>query len=199
VNRWNLYSQNGEDGVLAEIFASVGTRNRWCCELGAWDGKLFSNTRHLIENGWAAVLFECERDRFRELLANTSAGMTVYAENALVESLDESLAEYPIPQDFDLLSIDVDGKDYRLWHDLGDYEPRVVVIEVNSSKPVSSTDQFDDERGTAIRPMVELGQHKGYTLVAHTGNAIFVRNDLATDEQREADWRMLFDTSWVTE
>lgn len=33
-----VFSQNGEDGVLAEIFAQIGVTNRYCVEFGVQDG-----------------------------------------------------------------------------------------------------------------------------------------------------------------
>lgn len=45
----NIYSQNGEDGVIAAIFESIGAETEWCCEFGAWDRLHFSNTRRVVE------------------------------------------------------------------------------------------------------------------------------------------------------
>ena len=33
----DLYSQNGEDGIIAAIFDMIGTTTKTCCEFGAWD------------------------------------------------------------------------------------------------------------------------------------------------------------------
>src|SRR6185437_11729185 len=43
-------SQDGEDGVLAEIFARLKIERGWCVEFGAWDGKFHSNTWDLVHN-----------------------------------------------------------------------------------------------------------------------------------------------------
>lgn len=37
----NIYSQNGEDGIISEILKRLNLReneNNWCVEFGAWDG-----------------------------------------------------------------------------------------------------------------------------------------------------------------
>ena len=43
-----VYSQNGEDGIIAEIFARIGTRDRTFVEIGVENG-LQNNTRFLLE------------------------------------------------------------------------------------------------------------------------------------------------------
>lgn len=50
----NVYSQNGEDGIINEILNRldmVDANNFWCVEFGAWDGRHFSNTFALVETG----------------------------------------------------------------------------------------------------------------------------------------------------
>lgn len=36
----NVYSQNGEDGIIEKIFEVIGTISRICIEFGAWDAAL---------------------------------------------------------------------------------------------------------------------------------------------------------------
>jgi len=51
----NIHSQNGEDGIIAEILNNLKLstkKNLWCVEFGAWDGIYLSNTFALVENGW---------------------------------------------------------------------------------------------------------------------------------------------------
>ena len=93
--------------------------------------------------------------------------------------LDNLLAKTPIPRQFDLLSIDIDGNDYHVWHAVERYEPRVVIIEIN---PTASNDllfvQDADaglNHGCSLRAAIELAKSKGYELAATTRtNAIFI-------------------------
>ena len=84
-------------------------------------------------------------------------------------------------EDLDLLSIDVDGMDYRLWAGLKKYRPRVVIIEANASmEPDVLFIQTDPGKrmGSSALAMVELAKSKGYELVAHlVSNCIFVRSE----------------------
>jgi hypothetical protein len=185
----NATSQEGEDGILEKIFQTIPTANRWCVEFGAWDGKLTSNTYTLLsQRDWSGVLIEAHPKRFQDLLATYNGNQKVHCLNRFVtfageDSLDSLFARTPLPKDFDLLSIDIDGNDFHIWDSLKNYQPRVVVIEFNLSIP--SHIEFVQPRdmrvqqGTAPLSLAKLGKQKGYELVCLTGsNAIFVRTEL---------------------
>ena len=54
----NIYSENGEDGILEAIFRKIGTSNRFGVEFGVEDGSE-CNTRYLRERqGWAVANLE---------------------------------------------------------------------------------------------------------------------------------------------
>jgi hypothetical protein len=38
-----------------------------------------------------------------------------------------------VPENLDLLSVDIDGNDYWIWKAISNYKPRVVVVEYNST------------------------------------------------------------------
>lgn len=184
-HRNNVYSQSGEDGILAEIFTRIGPKSKWCVEFGAWDGVHLSNTCHLIrDHGWSAVLIEADSDRCERIKTNLPQD-DVHAICAMlgfeqgVDTLDDHLASTPIPKEFDLVSIDVDGMDWHLWESMVDYRPRVVLIEFNHLVPNDVV--FVQDRngslneGHSLLALIELGKSKGYELVgvAHR-NAFFV-------------------------
>lgn len=185
--RRNVNSQAGEDGVLAEILRRLEVGKGWFCEFGAWDGKYLSNTYLLLENGWSGVMIEGDRQRYAELekLAQRMDGRLhpicrYVSPEPGPDSLDSLLGATPIPTDFEVLSIDVDGLDYYIWEAFQRYHPKVVIIEVNSNYPPGVEHL---ERGAnahaSFTSMVKLGDRKGYVPVIHTGNVIFVRKDLA--------------------
>jgi hypothetical protein len=96
------------------------------------------------------------------------------------DSLDELLARTPIPRDFEILSVDVDGLDYQIWSTVDEYHPAIVVIEVNSDYPPGIEHiHTAGAPSSSISSMIGLGRQKGYVPVAHTGNLILVRQDLA--------------------
>ncbi|KPL22264.1 MAG: hypothetical protein AMJ75_08385 [Phycisphaerae bacterium SM1_79] len=190
-NRWlndyarDVTSQHGEDGIIEKALEVIGQTNQWCVEFGAWDGKTLSNTYNLIVNkGYSAVLMESKKKRFNELLSNFQKNQAVIAINDFVgfegrNSLDRILQITPIPVDFDLLSIDVDGCDYHIWEATKHYRPKIVIIEFNQSIPASV--EFVQPRdahiaqGSSLLSISKLGKTKGYELVCVAGaNGIFV-------------------------
>ncbi len=184
----DVYSQNGEDGILERIFELLGVTDGSCVEFGAWDGIHLSNTRYLIEQGWRGVLIEADPARFPELEANTRQFPGVVCQNRFVGfdppgDLDTILAGTDLPEDFDLLSIDVDGNDFHIWKSVARYRPKVVVVEINPTIPnhiefVQARDMAV-QQGNSARSLVQLGREKGYELVATTQcNVLFVRDDL---------------------
>ena len=52
-------------------------------------------------------------------------------------SLDDLLKQTDIPNDFDILSIDIDTYDYQVWKSLKVYKSKIVIIEINSSVKVN--------------------------------------------------------------
>lgn len=76
-----------------------------------------------------------------------------------------------------VLSIDIDGNDHDVWEAYTG-KPDIVIIEINSSYPATSEGPVSDpEKGTAYRPMIQLAMFKGYFLLCHTGNLIFIHGD----------------------
>jgi hypothetical protein len=184
----NVNSQNGEDGIIAKILEVIGNPQGWCVEFGAWDGRYLSNTYNLIAGkGFSAVMIEGSARRFADLKASFKDNPKVLPLHAFVgftevDGLDSILARTPIPEDFDVLSIDIDGNDYHVWNAVTRYRPRVVVIEYNPTIPTAvdfvQRADMSINHGASIAALNRLGREKGYELVAITAhNCLFVRRD----------------------
>ncbi len=205
----NIVSQNGEDGIIAEIFRRITPASRTCVEFGAWDGKHLSNTWALWHDaGWSALLIEGDSRRFSELLLATKDFPAVSALHAYVRvdgesSLDRLLAgslfaDRPI----DLLSIDIDGDDYHVWAALDHFKPRVVVIEYNPTIPpeVDVVQRVGEYFGASAGSLLRLAHQKGYRLAACTAtNCIFVADeDFPSLGLTEVDLHPSFDRSQLS-
>ena len=187
----NIYSQNGEDGIIEEILDKLKCADidKWCVEFGAWDGILLSNSYNLIKNKqYSAVLIEGDKAKFKDLNKNIPQKEVVkickFIKFEGKDTLDEILKTTPIPMGFDLLSIDIDGCDYHIFDSLEYYRPKIICIEFNPSVPneveyVQPRD-FNVKRGASAKSIINLANKKGYDLVDITlCNIFLVRNDLS--------------------
>ena len=199
----NVYSQYGEDGIVAEALRRLRKYvelDSWCVEFGAWDGEHLSNTCRLIrDEGFSAVLIEGDSRKAR-LLAHNFPEENVHTLHRFVHfegshSLDSILSGTPIPSDFDFLSIDVDGCDYWILEGLERYLPKVICIEINPTIPNSvdfvQPKNFDVKHGSSAKAIVRLAKSKGYSPVAATNcNLILVRTEFLAyviEEEQELE------------
>ncbi|MEL7117232.1 MAG: hypothetical protein AAGP08_16885 [Pseudomonadota bacterium] len=192
-HRKNVHSQTGEDGILLQIFKrmAIPKAPRWCVEFGAWDGLRGSNTANLILNyGWNGVLIEGNEAKYNAMVKNYKGIDRAYLFNEIIDvtpgagtnTIEAVLARTPIPEDLDMISIDIDSNDYYVWEGMKTYRPKVVVIEMNPNIPNDVVFVQDPDvtlnQGCSLRALVELGKEKGYELVAATEfNGIFVRDE----------------------
>ena len=184
----DVHSQNGEDGIVEELLKRLNIENGWVCEFGAWDGKYLSNTFNLVENkNFKAVFIEGDKEKYKDLLKTVKEFPQIVPIQAMVDhndssnSLDNLLKQTNIPNDFELLSIDIDSYDYQIWKSFKEYKPKIVIIEINSSVKLSNSDWIhtpNKYNATGFKPMYDLGFEKGYKFLLHTGNMVFIRSDL---------------------
>lgn len=186
----NKHSQNGEDGIIAEILLRMRISSGSFCEFGAWDGVHLSNTYSLAEAGWSGVYIEGDAEKYKDLVTTCSKlpGEKVLPVLAFVspdvpgQRVDDILGTTSMPKDFDILSIDIDSCDYQIWASIKEYMPKIVIIEVNSSLPPPVRYVHGgDTSGSSFMAVADLAKEKGYTVVCHTGNVICVRSDLVED------------------
>lgn len=226
----NVHSQNGEDGVIAEIVKRIGLgkeKNLWCVEFGAWDGIHFSNTFALVESQSAtAIMIEGDEEKFGQLQQTAERYPSIIAIDSLVTgnrvpdgslvssaftgrfepnkvaTLDQILRTTSCPEDYDLLSIDIDSFDLEVWEAHREFNPKIVIIEINSAiAPGVLQWHGQGNQGNSFSSTLAVGKAKGYSLVCHTGNMIFVRNDLAhlveLDELDSLFPERLFNRGWL--
>ncbi len=190
---YRVFSQNGEDGVLAELLRRLATAPRHFVEFGIGPGAEGNAVFLADVMGWAGCFIEPDPAGYADLERKYRPVERVETLQAAVtaENVEELFGRAGVPDEPGVVSIDVDGNDYWLWKALERYRPQVVVIEYNSSlDPHRQLVQpYDPEWrnsgkdffGASLGALRALGESKGYRLV-HTElagvNAFFVRADL---------------------
>ena len=193
-----FFSQNGEDGIIAEIFQRIGTKDRTFVEIGLGNG-LESNSAFLLQQGWKGWWFEANEQGCRDAREIFKGPLekkllSIIQSFVTAEEIPELFKTNAIPNEFDLLSIDIDRNTYFVWEALVNYRPRVAIIEYNGLVPPSidykvpyvkgKAWQDDGQWGAGLKSYELLAKRLGYRLVGCelTGvNAFFVREDLVQD------------------
>ena len=178
-----IFSQNGEDGILKQIFKVIKTTNKYFVEFGTeYGGEC--NTRYLRENmGFNGLMMDGQYE---------NKNINLHKEFITAENINKLFSKYNVPLEFDLLSIDIDFNDWYIWNALDNkYRPRVVVIEYNADHkpnidklvPYHSQEGWDGSNyfGASILAFEKLANKKKYTLLASDKkgvNLFFVKTDI---------------------
>jgi len=185
-----VYSQNGEDGILAGLFERIGVTNRFFVEIGASDGSE-NCTRLLAEGGWSGVWLEA--DPSRVLRARRIAGPDVRVVTAAArrETIVGVLEQANVPARPDLLVVDIDGNDFWILDALlRSFAPRILVAEYNAvfwpsqwwTCPYRAEAVWDGtfRHGASLLALAQLARRAGLALVGCDSagvNAFFVQAD----------------------
>jgi hypothetical protein len=168
----NTHSQNGEDGILAESVARLGLQSGHAVEIGGNDGHWMSNTRLLLESGWSGLFVEADYGLYLKSKANWANNPRVRSQCARV---DERNINIFVGERCDLLSLDTDGSDYLIFAGLN-AKPKIVIMEIDSGIP-PNVQGFNSDGAAGYFSGVELGLEKGYFLLCHTGNLVFIKEE----------------------
>ncbi len=193
----SVFTQNGEDGIIEEIFNRIGVTNEFFVEFGVHGVK--NNSTFLLVKGWNG-LWIGGKDEGEKLVSKKFRSMIernklLYRRSWITkDNIQDIFLQSNVPNEFDFLSIDLDGNDYWVWESINRFSPRVVCIEYNASFPpnVSWIMSYNEKHrwdqsnyfGASLSALEHLGRRKGYELVGCdiTGcNAFFVRKDQNLD------------------
>jgi hypothetical protein len=196
LNRYErkLTSQNGEDGILAELFKRIGVTNKYFVEFGVQNGMECNTAQLSVYGHWTGLLIEGHPEMYAALTTNYSIidpPINLVHEFLTVENVLSVFDKSNVPTEPDLLSIDVDGNDYWLWQRIATrYRPRVVVIEYNASfaPPIRWVMKYNPQHvwnetfyfGASLTSLTSLAKQLGYALIGTESrgiNAFFVRED----------------------
>lgn len=191
------YSQNGEEGILIECLSRLKIKSGVAVEIGANNGVWCSNTALLLKDGWTGKMVESEFNLWRQCEENWKPYPNVKCQCSHVDKYNINAF---VDDKCDVLSIDTDGQDYEIFKALK-AKPKIVIVEIDSSIPPDNNG-FNVEGGAGYRVMVELGIEKGYFLLAHTGNLVFIDKqykklfpEIKSDGLKNAE--QYFKTDWL--
>lgn len=192
-----VYSQNNEDGIIAEIFRRIGTDSKTFIEIAAGDG-IENTTRLLLETGWRGLWVEAgdaEADCIRNLMRTPIAdGRLAFVNDKVTIDNVEAMVEQSGFVTPDYISVDIDYNTSHVWRKLMRFRPRLFCIEYNGHYPPSTDyevpyreDKFwagTTKFGASLKAMERIGAEHGYRLVGcdiFGVNAFFVREDLCSE------------------
>ncbi len=193
-----VFSQNGEDGLISEIFNRIGTTNKYFVEIGTSTG-LENNTALLLVEGWEGLWVEGEATANAQAAENwkkavNEGKLKTITAFVTAENLQGLLCDNEVPQDLDLLSLDIDRNTFYAFEKMEQYRPRLLILEYNGVFPLASDWSIDYDAdkgwdgtyrfGAALKRFEIEARKKGYHLVGCDSsgtNAFFVRQDLIED------------------
>jgi len=150
----DITSQNGENGIIEECIKRIKPELKVAVEFGAPDEKYCSNIFPLGNAGFALIYYD-------------DSTQSPYVEKKYIDP--DNVNDI---QECSVLSIDIDGNDFNVWKAYKG-KPAIVVIEINSSLD-PDVEFFHPDRGSSFCTMNRLANDKGYFLLCHTGNCIYV-------------------------
>jgi hypothetical protein len=185
-----VFSQNGEDGIIAEIVRRVGNDfHHSFVEFGAGNGRAGNCLILADVLSWPGLFIEPAVVDFDYLISKYEYTNRVRVLNDFVNPTNiDSLVRSAGMDRLGVLSIDIDGNDFYVWKAM-EIRADLVIIEYNGSLNLSSelTQPLSDLPwdgtcffGSSLGALVSLGKSKGYTLI-HTEltgtNAFFVADE----------------------
>jgi hypothetical protein len=206
---FSRFSEFEEDGHLLYLLTLAGSTSRTVVEISSQDGRVCMATNLLVHHRWRGFLFDGdpvfvnEGQRFFSAHpATRSAPPVMKAEWFTRDNVNQVLGAAGVPDEVDVLSLDIDGNDLYLWSAMK-MRPRILICEFNNAvpselaltipyKPDFSFADLPAEqamfRSASLAAFVAVGRRKGYRLVGMNAlgfNAIFLRDDVLVAEMPE--------------
>jgi hypothetical protein len=206
---FSRFSEFEEDGHLLYLLTLAGSTSRTVVEISSQDGRVCMATNLLVHHRWRGFLFDGDpvfvgegQRFFAAHPATRSAPPVMRADWFTRENINQVLAAAGVPDEVDVLSLDIDGNDLYLWSAMK-MRPRILICEFNNAVPseLALTIPYQPDfsfaalppdqamfRSASLAAFVAVGRRKGYRLVGMNAlgfNAIFLRDDVLAAEMPE--------------
>ena len=197
----NVYSQFGEDGMIAEALNVLGIKRGFAVEFGAGDGLELSNTARLWRDlGWEALLIEAAPDRFESLKHNT-VGYNVTISQSMIDPVHLTIDSFVTGRDVDFMSVDIDDCEFQILQTM-ECRPRLLLVEFNYTMPhhMELVGAVGSRLQASPLSIVKQAESMGYGLLAISGcNCLFVRKPHDQKfEEYDTEYRNLVDPNAST-
>ena len=204
-HEFKVFSQGGEDGIIQFLVSNLEIKNKTFIEFGTEDFRE-SNCRFLlVKNNWSGFVMDGSEKNMKRLRASRFYWRhSLQSKAAFVtrDNINAILGESGFDKDVGILSIDIDGVDYYVLTELGEWEPSILIVEYNAlfgkERPVSvpydpsfnrSQKHFSNlYYGASLAAFAGLLAGRGYALVGVNSagnNAFFVREVLLNSRVRK--------------
>ena len=204
-----VFSQNGEDGLLLYILSQVGISNKTFVEFGMETGRECNLANLAINFGWNGLFMDggekniaSARKYYQSIGRFETEEINIQQCFVTTKNINSAITNFGITGEIDVLSIDIDGNDYWIWQSIDCINPRLAIVEYNASfgSERSITVNYDPAfsryqkhrsgwyHGASLSALTKLGKEKGYQLVCADSkgcNAFFVRNDVIKGDLEE--------------
>ena len=196
------FSQNDEDGYLLKICERFNGKLNSFVEIGVGNG-LENNSTLLKANGLKGIWIDAARLP-SEICLNPRSDNFRFVQDFVTPNNVKSILQNNLKNigldEFDILSLDIDGDDFNVLDSLTDYfSPKVIVAEINTKlgpfprwNYSNSTNRTPagDNFGTSFRKMKDMLELKNFRLLAinaATGLNAFYVNGAHKDLFPEVD------------
>ncbi len=194
-NRFQLYSQHEEDGLLVALFRHAGVVTKQFVEIGC--GRSGGNSALFArEFEWTGLMLDASKTAIKKQrkLYGYQKGVRYVCTTVTPETVNHILKSNGFDGEVDLFSIDIDSYEYWILDNLEACRPRVLVVEYNAlfGPTRAATVPFEPfppnspkaYRGASLSALNKAAIKKGYRLIFCDNegcNAFFLRNDVARD------------------
>ncbi len=220
---FSRFSEFEEDGYLLYLLTLAGSASRTVVEISSQDGRTCMATNLVVHHRWRGFLFDGDpvfvaegRRFFANHPATRASPPVMRSEWFTRDNVNRALASAGVPNEVDVLSLDIDGNDLHLWNAMN-MRPRILICEFNNAVPselaltIPYQADFDyaalppDQalfRSASLAAYVAVSRRKGYRLVGINAlgfNAIFLRDDVLAAEMPEIPTSVLDSNPGVAE
>jgi len=189
------YSQKNQHCYIKSVFDQIGTTNKFYVDVGAYNGITNSNVYDLLKVGWYGLMIDNNIENYQ---------INLIKESVTKNNIKNIFAANLVPNEFDFLSIDIDGMDYWILESiLSKYSPRVIVIETNVRFDVEESKVLKYKKdycwdglnwyGASPFAVKKMVNKFNYTPVyIHYDDMFIIRNDCLSKHDIEKPWKEIY-------